>query len=192
MNFVFYAFLVVATAGVIFLLERAAVGLYSYFQFRGTRLVTCPETKRAAAVEIDAAHIGLTSALGMAPRLRLEDCSRWQVRERCDEPCLSQLENAPQECLVRRIVTLWYEGKYCAFCHKAIQQMDGVGHQPALMDTNRRTVQWHEVPPEQLPEVLASFQPVCWNCHVTETFRREHPELVVERPKAPDSKQNAA
>jgi hypothetical protein len=93
---------------------------------------------------------------------------------------------------VRRIVTEWYEGKYCAFCHKAILQLDGVGHQPALMDPNGRTVQWHEVPPEQLPEVLATFQPACWNCHVTETFRREHPEMVVERPKPPDSKQDAA
>jgi hypothetical protein len=192
MNFVEYGFLAVATVGVIFLLARALVGLYSYFHFRGTRLVTCPETKRAAAVEIDAAHLGLASALGMAPRLRLEDCSRWQVRERCDEPCLSQLENAPEECLVRRIVRLWYEGKTCAFCAKPIQQVDGAGHQPALMDPNGRTVQWHEVPPEQLPEVLATFRPVCWNCHVTETFRREHPELVVERPKPPDSKQDAA
>jgi len=192
MNSVQYAFLAVATAGTIFLLVRAAVGLYFYFHFRGTRLVTCPETKRAAAVEIDAAHIGLTSALGMSPRLRLEDCSRWQVRERCDEPCLNQIQNAPEECLVRRIVTLWYEGKRCAFCAKPIQQTDGLGHQPALMDPNGRTVQWHEVPPEQLPEVLASFRPVCWNCHVTETFRRDHPEMVVERPQPPDSKQDAA
>ena len=192
MNLGLYAFLAVATAGAILLLVRGAVGLYSYFHFRGTRLVTCPETKRPAAVEVDAAHIGLTAALGMPARLRLEDCSRWQVRERCDEPCLSQLENAPEACLVRRIVTLWYEGKYCAFCHKAIAPLDWPGHQPALMDPNGRTVQWQEVPPEQLPEVLASFRPVCWNCHVTETFRREHPEMVVERPKPPDSKQNAA
>ena len=192
MNLVVYAFLAVATAGAIFLLARAALGLYSYFHFRGTRLVTCPETKRPAAVEIDAAYLGLTSALGMAPHLRLEDCSRWQVREKCDEPCLSQLQNAPQECLVRHIVTLWYEGKYCAFCHKAIPPVEWPGHQPALMDPNGRTVQWHEVPPEQLPEVLATFRPVCWNCHVTETFRREHPEMVVERPKPPDSKQDAA
>ena len=192
MNLVVYAFLAVATAGAIFLLARAAVGLYSYFHFRGTRLVTCPETKRPAAVEMDAAYLGLTSALGMAPRLRLEDCSRWAVRERCDEPCLNQLQNAPEECLVRRIVTLWYEGKSCAFCGKPIQRLDWPGHQPALMDTNRRTVQWHEVPPEQLPEVLATFRPVCWNCHVTETFRRQHPEMVVERPKAKDSDQHAA
>ena len=192
MNLGLYALMAVVTAGAIFLLVRGAVGLYSYFHFRGTRLVTCPETKRPAAVEVDASYAGLTAALGMAPRVRLEDCSRWQVRERCDEPCLSQLQNAPEECLVRRLVALWYEGKYCAFCHKAIPPVDWPGHQPTLMDSNGRTVQWHEVPPEQLPDVLASFRPVCSNCHITETFRREHPEMVVERPKTPDSKQDAA
>ena len=192
MNLVVYAFLAVATAGAIFLLVRALIGLYLYFHFRGTRLVTCPETKRPAAVEIDAAHIGLTSALGMSAQLRLQDCSRWQVREQCGQPCINQLQTAPQECLVRRIVTLWYEGKSCAYCGKVIPEVDWFGHQPALTDTVGRTVQWHEVPAEQLPEVLATFRPVCWNCHVTEAFRREHPEMVVERPKPPDSKQSAA
>jgi hypothetical protein len=24
--------------------------------------------------------------------------------------------------------------------------------------------------------------PVCWNCHIAQTFRRVHPELVVVRP----------
>ena len=76
MNLVVYAFLAVATAGAVFLLVRVAVGLYSYYRFRGTRLVTCPDTKRSAAVELDAAYLGLTSALGMSTRLRLEDCSR--------------------------------------------------------------------------------------------------------------------
>lgn len=192
MNLLQYAFLGVAAAGAVFLLARVALGLYSYFLFQGVRLVTCPETKGPAAVELDAGHIGLSSALGVAPRLRLQDCSRWQVRERCDEPCLSQLANAPEQCLVRRIATLWYEGKSCAFCHRPIPRVEWPSHQPALMDPHGRTVQWHEVPPEQLPQVLASFRPVCWNCHVTETFRREHPEMVVERPPPPDHTQNAA
>lgn len=26
-----------------------------------------------------------------------------------------------------------------------------------------------------------SHQPVCWNCHIVQTFRREHPEMIVER-----------
>jgi len=41
------------------------------------------------------------------------------------------------------------------------------------------------IPAEKLQEVLRTDWPVCWNCHVAETFRREHPELVVNRPEAP-------
>ena len=35
--------------------------------------------------------------------------------------------------------------------------------------------------PEKLPAIPAVYRPVCWTCHVGETFRREHPELVVDR-----------
>jgi hypothetical protein len=36
------------------------------------------------------------------------------------------------------------------------------------------------VPAEQLPVLLLSARPVCWNCHVIERFRRQYPELVVD------------
>ena len=42
-------------------------------------------------------------------------------------------------------------------------------------------MEWAQVTPENLPAILAVYRPVCWTCHVTDTFRREHPELVVDR-----------
>jgi hypothetical protein len=33
-----------------------------------------------------------------------------------------------------------------------------------------------------LPEVFLTYAPVCWDCHIAETLRREHPELIVDRP----------
>ena len=30
-------------------------------------------------------------------------------------------------------------------------------------------------------EAMSASLPVCWNCHVAPTFRREHPGLVVDR-----------
>jgi hypothetical protein len=27
-----------------------------------------------------------------------------------------------------------------------------------------------------------SSAPVCWSCHIAESFRRTHPELIVDRP----------
>jgi hypothetical protein len=33
-----------------------------------------------------------------------------------------------------------------------------------------------------LQETFATHQPVCWDCHIAQTFRREHAELVTDRP----------
>ena len=46
--------LVVLVLAVGLFVFRAIPGLRAYFQFRGKRLVTCPETKEAAAVEVAA------------------------------------------------------------------------------------------------------------------------------------------
>jgi len=39
--------------------------------------------------------------------------------------------------------------------------------------------------PEQLAQALASHQPICFGCYVAATFRREHPELVLDNPWKP-------
>ncbi len=58
-------------------------------------------------------------------------------------------------------------------------------HAPALLGPDFKTAEWREFRPEQLPDIFSRCQAVCWNCHVTETFRRLHPELVVDRPFEP-------
>lgn len=58
-------------------------------QLSGSRLVACPENRRAAAVTMDARHAMATSIDGV-PRLRLCDCTRWPERALCDQACLSQ------------------------------------------------------------------------------------------------------
>jgi hypothetical protein len=35
---------------------------------------------------------------------------------------------------------------------------------------------------EQLTTVLETHAPICWNCYIAQTFRLDHPELVVFRP----------
>ena len=55
----------------------------------------------------------------------------------------------------------------------------------ALLDPDHRTIEWRQLRPEQLPDVFSTHRPVCWNCHVAETFRRLHPELVVDRELEP-------
>jgi hypothetical protein len=157
------------------------VSLGVYGRYRGTRLVTCPENESRAAVEVDARHAALT-AVGGAPELRLTQCSRWPERHGCGRECLRQIEQAPKECLVRTVLAKFYAGKQCVLCTASLDGIESWGHHHALMAQGGQTMEWSEIAGEHLLDVLQSHWPVCWNCHVAETFRRQHAELVVDRP----------
>jgi hypothetical protein len=166
------------------------VMLREYRRYRGTRLVTCPETQQPATVALDARHAALTGFLA-DPNLRLAQCSRWPERQECGRECLGQIADAPDGCLVRSLVGHWYEGKSCALCETPLDSLDHWGHQLALMSPEGETMEWGEVRPEMLPSVLASYRPLCWNCHISETFRHRYPELVVDR-KRPEAQHPGA
>jgi hypothetical protein len=169
-------------AAAAFLIYRGLLALRTWLEFRGQRLVTCPETHRPAAVEVAAGDVA-AAAFRRAPVLRLKECSRWPEREGCGQDCLSQVEADPAGCLVWNIVNDWYAGKRCAYCKKPFGHINWHDHRPALLDRNGRTVQWTAVPAERLLDVFQAHLPVCWDCHVAESFRREHPELVTDRPR---------
>jgi hypothetical protein len=175
------AVLVLAVALFVF---RAIPGVQAYFRFRGKRLVTCPETQVAAAVAVAAGEAGL-GAFVNEPTLRLQECSRWPERENCGQECLSQVEADPQNCLVWNMVAKWYEGKRCAFCQKPIGPLNHLDHAPALLGPDFKSSEWRDLAPQDLPRVFSTHQPVCWNCHVAETFRRLHPRLVTDRSYEP-------
>ena len=174
-----YVALAVVAVGAVYVLFPTIVG--AYLRLRGKRVVQCPETRRPAGVEVDAGRAAIASAFG-EPRLRLRDCTRWPERADCGQQCLAEIEAAPEECLVRTIVSRWYEDKRCVLCHKPIAPSNWALHKPALIDPNRTTHEWREIQVDELSEVFSTYQPICWNCHVAETFRREHGDLVVERP----------
>jgi hypothetical protein len=153
-----------------------------YLEFRGDRVITCPENQRPAGVRVDARHAGFTNLQG-SPDLRLKSCSRWPERQDCGQQCLRQIEAAPEDCLVRNILTKWYTGKTCAVCGKPIGEIHWADHKPALLSPEHQTVQWPDVPAETVPEVLQTHQPVCWNCHVVNRLMTQHPELVVDRSR---------
>jgi hypothetical protein len=163
---------------------RAIPGIRAYFQFRGRRLITCPETHKVAAVDV-AAEEAAAGAFLSEPTLRLSQCSRWPERQNCGQECLQQIETDPENCLVWNIVSEWYKGKQCAICHKSIRDLRHLDHAPGLLGPDHKTVEWNEFRPEQLPEVFSTHLPVCWDCHVTELFRRTYPELVTDRAQEP-------
>lgn len=179
-----------ATVFGVVLLATAALGLAytlkafvgTWLRWRGTRVVTCPETQRPAAVTVDAS-LAATAAFEAHPELRLESCTRWPERQGCGQECLAQIEAAPDGCLVHSILVHWYAGKPCVFCGKTFADVRWHDHKPALLSPEARLVEWSSVAPQAVPEVLRTHKPVCWNCFVAEAFRREHPELVVERPR---------
>jgi hypothetical protein len=159
---------------------RAIPGVRAFFDYRGKRLVTCPETHKLEAVDIAATEAAVGAFLS-EPTLRLNQCSRWPEREHCGQECLKQIEMDPENCLLWNIVSKWYEGKSCVFCHKSIGALHHLDHAPALLGPDHNSVEWNQVRPQDLPQVFATHRPVCWNCHIAENFRRVHPELVVDR-----------
>ncbi len=154
--------------------------LKAWLKYRGTRVITCPENQNPAAVHVDARYAAMTAGMDQ-PVLRLDSCSRWPERAGCGQECLKQIQDAPEDCLVRNILGRWYAGKTCVYCEKALGEIEWAEHQPALRAPDGHTYEWSDIAPEALPAVLLTHQPVCWRCHVAMTFRREHPELVVDR-----------
>lgn len=74
--------------GTLYVLLPVVAGTYRRFAKR--RVVTCPETKSFAEIQIDAAHAAVSSAIG-EPRLKVESCTRWPERTGCGEDCLKDL-----------------------------------------------------------------------------------------------------
>ncbi len=145
------------------------------FRYRGTHVITCPENHNPAAV-----RVSLTSD---DPRPRLKSCSRWPEKEGCDQACIGELEQSPKQTLVQAIASDWYTGKSCFYCSKPIGEIVWHERPPALRTEDGSTRQWKDVAPQDLPVVLATHLPVCWRCHITESFRSEHADLVIERPR---------
>ena len=173
------------TAGMV-LITATFIGLImavrTYLKYPGKSLVTCPETRKPAAVHVNAGKAARDALKGDHVQIHLDQCSCWPEREGCGQECLSQIENDPQGCSVWGLAQQWYRGRACAYCHEPIHKIHWHDHRPALLSPEKKTVQWSEIPAEMLPEVFETQLPVCWSCHMAETFRREHPERIVDRP----------
>ena len=179
MTTLLYLVVVLVAAGLLYALLRRPVS--EYYRMRGTRVISCPENEQPAAVTVDVRRAALTAAAGHE-RLRLDSCSRWPEKAGCGQECLKQIEAQPPDCLVRTQVDRWYADKSCAICGKALGQVEWGAHAPALRAPDGRTLEWRDVKPETMFEVMGSHAAVCWDCHVAETFRRQRPDLVLDNP----------
>jgi hypothetical protein len=158
----------------------AVSSLRQYLKLRGPRVVTCPFDKTEAAVEVDALLAALASL--ESPSLRLKSCTHWPERGLCGQECLREIETSPDGCLVREKLANWYMGKSCVLCGKHFGEIDWMEHKPALMAADHCTKEWSQIRYEELHGILETHLPVCWNCHIAATFRRQYPDLVTDRP----------
>jgi len=177
-----------AMANLIWVLFVVAVAAWyvagQYVEFRkykGKMLVTCPETGKPAAVKVNFGRAVWASLRGRR-RIELASCSRWPERAGCDQECVCEIEANPEAHQAWTIAAKWFEGKKCAYCGIPIPAVRHVDHMPALVNLENKTYEWDQLPTEELPAAFEACKPVCWNCHIAETFVREHPELVTYRP----------
>jgi hypothetical protein len=169
------------------ILLLASVALWrlgsAWFQYRGKRVITCPENHRPAGVVVDATHAAAT-VFGKAPQLRLSECSRWPEKAGCGQECLSEIRESGADCLVRNIIAKWYRDKDCAACGQPIGEIDWTGSRPALLVADQVSVEWNQVPADELIGTLAAALPICFACHTANKLVKEHPELVIDRHRA--------
>jgi hypothetical protein len=182
MNTVVLIVLIAVALVMVAAVVRAAVVVFR--RYRGPMSVTCPETHAPVGVEIDRNQVFLTTLFGK-PDLRLRDCTRWPRREKCQQACLSQIEASPVDCMVKTKLVHWYAGKSCAFCGESFGEINWHDHKPALLSPAGDLLEWSMIPLENLPSVLQTYRPVCWNCLITKSFIREHPDLVIFNPWQP-------
>lgn len=156
-----------------------------WWKYRGERVITCPDNHRPAGVMVDTLDVA-AKAFAKNPPLRLSSCSRWPERAGCDQQCLSQVDAAPEDCLVRTILVRWYTGKRCASCGQPFGEIPLAGVKPAVLCADKVSVEWSEIPADRLPETLAAASPICFACHMGNMLVRKHPELVVDRHRTAD------
>jgi hypothetical protein len=76
----------------------------------------------------------------------------------------------------------FFEGRQCETCSRPIPPVHAGDLRPGLLNTTtHETIAWDDIPDTNLTATLANHVPICSNCVVLETLRRQHPELVVDR-----------
>lgn len=159
----------------------AGIALVAYVRFRGRHVVVCPATKTSSAVKVDGLHAAL-SAMWDRAEVRIADCTRWPRAAKCSQTCAAQVAAAPKDTTPEAMFTRWYAGKSCAICRRSISPVRTMEPHPGLYNVAARTVvNWEDIPPETIPAALESHLPVCENCVLVESFRRQRPDLVIDR-----------
>lgn len=76
----------------------------------------------------------------------------------------------------------FFAGKHCAACSRPIPPVHAGAMHPGLLNANTHdAIAWEDIPAANLSTTLESHVTICSSCLTAETFRRQYPELVVDR-----------
>jgi len=85
---------------------------------------------------------------------------------------------------VKRILTAWFEGKVCAHCQRPIPptQSWSLRMKPGVLHPESGEIlSWDQLLSAGVPALLESSVPLCENCCLAESFRKQYPTLVTDR-----------
>ena len=154
-----------------------ALSLQNYFRNRGPQLITCPDTKQAAAVAVDH-KFAFWSALRGQEHSRLEGCSNWPEKGACGEECLEQLDPSPEN--FERFLAKWYQGKTCAVCQRELTPSDWGRSRLGVLNQQQQLFELRQMFQEDLQSALQDMRPLCWNCHQEERGRQAVPVRILK------------
>jgi hypothetical protein len=98
------------------------------------------------------------------------------------DPSPKRTKSHPHEPAATAELKHFFEAKSCAACGRAIPPVHAGELRPGLLNPDtHETIGWDDIPDGNLRATLATHKPICSNCVTLETFRRQHPELVVDR-----------
>jgi hypothetical protein len=108
----------IEAGGSILVIAFSAVGLLwvlpAYRRYRGKWIVTCPEEREPAGVEVDTARVA-ASAWGGRLDVRLKGCSFWPKRADCGQECLADVERDAEA-----VGSRWFRTQSCVSCGSPI------------------------------------------------------------------------
>ena len=81
----------------------------------------------------------------------------------------------------------FFDSKQCASCSRPVPPVHAGELRPGLLNAHtHEAIAWDDIPAADLSTTLESHVPICSACLIIETFRRKHPELVVDRHRTVD------
>ena len=155
-----------------------------WWKYRGQRVVTCPENQRPAGVSRGRGPCGtqrprFPARVAVEPMLPMAGTGR--VRAGMPAPDRSSHRGLPGP---QHPLELVRGQKLPVLRHGPSDRLSWEGRSRRCFPPIRSvtvSVEWSDIPAEQLQEVLSAAEPVCFACHMASKMMREHPELVIDR-----------